>query len=166
MHAELSLGLGVGDIRLDQNGPVIIGGFSADFDILSRSSVASTFLGPSICGDKTPNFCQGCLSDFQFDRDALIDLFKQTCQSWEGGCDGVEDAAAAYGLSSAEIQEIKQSDDLSIVLLVGVAAGVVVVITGVVMGVMVYRRSSTPSNKKRKNKRAKVQDSYITNEQV
>ena len=168
MHAELNLGLGVGDIRLDQNGPVIIGGFSSSFDILSRSSVASTFLGPRICGDKTPNFCQGCLSDLKFDRDALIDLFKQTCQSWEGGCDGVEDAASAYGLSSAEIQEIKQSDDLSVVLLVGVAAGVVVVITGVMMGVMVYRRSSTPSNnkKRKKKKRAKVQDSYITNEQV
>ena len=169
MHAELSLGLGVGDIRLDQNGPVIIGGFSSQFDILSRSSVADTFLGPDICGDSTPNLCTGCLSDIQFDRDALIDLFKQVCQNWEGGCDAVEDAAAAYGLSNAEINEIKQSDDISVVLIVGVAAGVIVVISGIVMGVMAYRRSATPSsNKKRKKKTKgkKVQDSYITNEQV
>jgi len=171
LFTSLELGLGVGDIKFTPDGPTIIGGFSSEFDILSKQSVASSSLFGQVCGDATPNFCTGCLSDIKFDKDALIELFKSVCQNWQDGCDGVETAAAAYGLSAAEINEIKQSDDISVVLIAGVCAGAVVVLVGVVMGVIAFRRSgrssTSPSKKKKKRgKKKKNVDVYITTEQV
>jgi len=143
---SFDLGLGVGDIKVpDENGATIIGGFSRDFTLLSkRPTESDSFFGPLVCGSERPNLCAGCISDF-VDSDAVVDLFKQTCPNFEGGCDSeqVERAARALGLSDSDVDEIKGSDDsTNLVLVAAVSCGVVAVVAAVVGGVWYNRRRS------------------------
>lgn len=143
---SFDLGLGVGDIKVpDENGATIIGGFSRDFTILSkRSTESDPFFGPLVCGSDRPNLCAGCISDF-VDSDAVVDLFKETCPNFEGGCDSeqVERSARALGLSDSDIDEIKGSDESNnLVLVAAVSCGIVAVIVAVVGGVWYNRRRS------------------------
>eukprot|EP00940_MAST-03C_sp_MAST-3C-sp2_P001961 g1961.t1 len=164
--SKFELGVGVGDIKVPANGPTIIGGFSRDFTVLPRRYTQDDPLfGSVLCGSTQPNFCSGCAADF-VDRDALIDLFKETCQALRGGCDSeqIESAAAAYGLSADEINAIKSSDDADYTFaIVGAVCAFVAV---ALVGVWYRRRRSSgegkgvsinvhvAGNKKRKKKPA------------
>lgn len=176
---SFTLGLGVGDIKLpDENGATIVSGFSREFTVYGKTYTNDdTLFGDAVCGpNDKPNFCSGCLSDLNQDKDALIDLFKSVCQSLEGGCDSeqLESSAAMYDLSASDIDSIQKSDDtLSPAMIAVIAGACAVVACAVAIGVIQIRRHRRRGGKPnvrtihvRHKKKKKKKDAYKANEQV